>query len=118
MITGPGNAQIQPPDALVGLEILVCHVLLPVCGRTSRRAPGHSGAAKTMASADGFAIMVNGEQVTTRAATLADLLADRSLADRKVATAHNGDFVPERARGEVRLKAGDRIEIVSPRQGG
>jgi len=55
---------------------------------------------------------------TTRAATLAELVAEQNLAGLKVATAHNGAFVPERARAGTPLAAGDRIEIVSPRQGG
>lgn len=63
------------------------------------------------------AIIVNGEPSPVRAATLADLLAALGIGGR-IATALNGDFVPERARESTRLKAGDRVEIVSPRQGG
>lgn len=62
-------------------------------------------------------IRVNGDAVTTQAATLADLLAELELTGR-IATARNGDFVPERARAATRLERGDRIEIVSPRHGG
>jgi sulfur carrier protein len=62
-------------------------------------------------------ISVNGDAVTTKAATLADLLAELELTGR-IATARNGDFVPERARAATRLERGDRIEIVSPRHGG
>ena len=64
------------------------------------------------------AILVNGDPLATEAATLADLVAERGLAGARVATAHNGDFVPERARAMTALHAGDRIEIVSPRHGG
>lgn len=64
------------------------------------------------------AIIVNGEPTPVAAATLAELLSALGLAGRRVATAVNGDFVPERARGDTRLAAGDRVEIVSPRQGG
>lgn len=63
-------------------------------------------------------IVVNGEPSPVVAATLAELLAALGYAGRRVATAVNGDFVPERARSDTRLAAGDRVEIVSPRQGG
>lgn len=66
----------------------------------------------------GLAIVVNGEPVMCAAATLEELLAELDLAAARVATARNGDFVPARARGAARLASGDRIEIVSPRQGG
>lgn len=62
-------------------------------------------------------ISVNGDAVTTQAATLAELLSELELTGR-IATARNGDFVPERARPATRLERGDRIEIVSPRHGG
>ncbi|MBI1649541.1 sulfur carrier protein ThiS [Hyphomicrobium sulfonivorans] len=63
-------------------------------------------------------IVVNGEATATAAPTLFDLVAERGLADVRVATARNGDFIPERARAETRLQAGDRIEILSARHGG
>lgn len=63
-------------------------------------------------------IVVNGNQMTTRAGTLAELVSELGLADQRVATARNGDFVPERQRAATQLDAGDRIEIVSPRHGG
>lgn len=63
-------------------------------------------------------IIVNGEAVATSATTLAALIAELDLGEARVATARNGDFVPARVRGETRLEAGDRIEIVSPRHGG
>lgn len=72
-----------------------------------------SSAAQSRAS-----LIVNGEPTPVTAATLADLLTVLGYGDRKVATALNGDFVPERARAETRIAAGDRVEIVSPRQGG
>lgn len=64
------------------------------------------------------AIVVNGERTVTRASTLSALLEALGYGGRKVATALNGDFVPEKARPETQLKAGDAIEIVAPRQGG
>jgi sulfur carrier protein len=63
-------------------------------------------------------IVVNGETVETSAPTLAELLVEAGFAGSKVATALNGAFVPERDRGTMPLSNGDRIEIVSPRQGG
>ena len=50
--------------------------------------------------------------------TLADLLAEAGFGGLKVATAVNGDFVPERARAATTLADGDRVEVVAPRQGG
>lgn len=65
-----------------------------------------------------FKVIVNGSPATTRAATLAELVDELGFEDARVATAVNGDFVPARARADTRLGADDRIEIVSPRQGG
>jgi sulfur carrier protein len=64
------------------------------------------------------AISVNGLATTTGATTVADLVAEQGLADLRVATALNGDFVAAAARAITTLKDGDRVEIVSPRQGG
>ncbi|MCC7251738.1 sulfur carrier protein ThiS [Hyphomicrobium sp.] len=61
-------------------------------------------------------ITVNGAPVATGAETLAALVAEQGLAGRKVATAVNGVFVTE--RDQTWLAAGDRIEILSVRQGG
>lgn len=61
---------------------------------------------------------MNGEAMETAAATLAELIAGLDLANAKVATALNGDFVPARVRGLTALAAEDRVEIVAPRQGG
>jgi len=63
-------------------------------------------------------VIVNGDPVATRAGTLAELLAELGHAGKRVATARNGDFVPERARLETPLERDDKIEIVSPRHGG
>jgi sulfur carrier protein len=63
-------------------------------------------------------VHVNGEPVATRASTLAALIDALGYQGLKVATALNGDFVPERKRAETRLGTGDRIEVVAPRQGG
>ena len=63
-------------------------------------------------------IGVNGDTIETAAPTLASLLAELGYGDAKVATALNGDFVPAARRGQTPIAAGDRIEIVAPRQGG
>ena len=63
-------------------------------------------------------ITVNGEARVTGARSLEELCRELGLSDAKIATARNGDFVPEKARGTVALADGDAIEIVSPRQGG
>ena len=63
-------------------------------------------------------VVVNGERRSTRARSLAALLVEAGYGESKVATALNGEFVPERARASAVLGDGDRIEIVAPRQGG
>ncbi len=61
---------------------------------------------------------VNCKRREVAAETLAALLRELEYDDRHVATALNQTFVRKVDRGEARLKEGDRIEIVSPRQGG
>jgi sulfur carrier protein len=63
-------------------------------------------------------ILVNGEQLATAAATLAALVEELGFHGVRIATARNGDFVPERSRADTALRAGDQIEIVTPRHGG
>jgi sulfur carrier protein len=63
-------------------------------------------------------VVVNGKSIRTEAKVLAGLVAEQELSGARIATALNGNFVPERERANTLLKAGDRIEIVSPRQGG
>jgi sulfur carrier protein len=63
-------------------------------------------------------LVVNGEPQDVSAATLAEALESLELAEAKVATALNGEFVPAQARASTPVKDGDRIEIVAPRQGG
>jgi sulfur carrier protein len=63
-------------------------------------------------------LVVNGEPRETLAETLADLIAAENFGDARVATAVNGAFVAVRARAGHALNAGDRIEILSARQGG
>ena len=63
-------------------------------------------------------ITVNGSPREIAAATLDEALAALDFADAIVATALNGEFVAKRQRAQTALRAGDRIEIVAPRQGG
>lgn len=63
-------------------------------------------------------ITVNGEARLTEARTLGELCHELGLAEAKIATARNGEFVPAAARGTMSLAEGDAIEVLSPRQGG
>ncbi|WP_138465951.1 sulfur carrier protein ThiS [Poseidonocella sp. HB161398] len=63
-------------------------------------------------------IEVNGESVTTGAASLAALLEEQGHDAASVATALDGAFVPRAARGTAALKDGARVEILAPMQGG
>jgi sulfur carrier protein len=63
-------------------------------------------------------IVVNGRPLATGAETLALLVSEQGFGAVKVATAVNGEFVAERTRAETRVRDGDRIEILSVRQGG
>ncbi|MBZ9760139.1 sulfur carrier protein ThiS [Mesorhizobium sp. CA14] len=63
-------------------------------------------------------LIVNGEALEARAATLDALLKELDYEGNWLATALNGDVVPAANRAEFRLADGDRIEILSPMQGG
>ena len=63
-------------------------------------------------------IEVNGEAREVEAQTLALLLDELGLADLHVATALNREFVRAKDREATKLRDGDAVEIVSPRQGG
>jgi sulfur carrier protein len=69
-------------------------------------------------SETGIELVVNGRKIGSEARTLAALIEERGLANAKVATAVNGQFVPEARRATTALDRGDRVEIVSARQGG
>jgi sulfur carrier protein len=61
---------------------------------------------------------VNGETWTGEAHTLAQLLSALEYEGDWLATAVNGDLVHREDRAAFILKDGDRIEILSPMQGG
>lgn len=63
-------------------------------------------------------IMINGTATDVQGETLAVVLEELGYGEAKVATAVNESFVPATARGQTTLAAGDRVEIVAPRQGG
>lgn len=63
-------------------------------------------------------IMVNGTATEVRADTLALVLEELGYGDARVATAVNESFVSAAARDRTMLASGDRVEIVTPRQGG
>jgi sulfur carrier protein len=63
-------------------------------------------------------ITVNGKPVETSSGTLAALLDELGHGGKRIATAVNEEFVPATKRASHQLAAGDRVEIVAPRQGG
>jgi sulfur carrier protein len=63
-------------------------------------------------------LTVNGQPVTTSLGMLDQFLTEAGYAGAHVATALNGEFIPQRARTTTALADGDRVEILSPRQGG
>lgn len=63
-------------------------------------------------------LIVNGEERVVDAATLADLLKQLDYEGNWLATAVNSELVPRDARHAFQLNDGDRIEILSPMQGG
>ena len=62
-------------------------------------------------------INLNGHPQTITATTLAAALAELGLTG-PLATALNGQFVAAQARAATALQNGDRIEALSPMQGG
>lgn len=63
-------------------------------------------------------LVVNGRASETSARTIAELLQERDLTDDRVATALNGHFIAHGKRATTALSTGDKVEIVSARQGG
>ncbi|MDX8449851.1 sulfur carrier protein ThiS [Mesorhizobium captivum] len=63
-------------------------------------------------------LIVNGEALEAKATTLDALLKELDYEGSWLATALNGDVVPAAKRPEFQLSEGDRIEILSPMQGG
>jgi sulfur carrier protein len=63
-------------------------------------------------------LVVNGEPLEVRASTLDALIAELDFPPELVATAVNEQFVRARERPATSLGEGDRVEILTPRQGG
>lgn len=63
-------------------------------------------------------VMINGAQETIDEMSLEELCKRFQDHPHFIATAVNGEFVAVRERGNCQLQEGDKIEIVSPRQGG
>ncbi|GAA4660000.1 sulfur carrier protein ThiS [Bartonella pachyuromydis] len=63
-------------------------------------------------------IFVNGESVQTQVITLNLLLEELGYEGNWLATAVNAEVVPVSERNQFVLHEGDKIEILSPMQGG
>ena len=63
-------------------------------------------------------IILNGAPTEINKGTLAEAMIELGYVERLFATAVNGEFVRAPSRITCVLKNGDRVEIVSPRQGG
>lgn len=63
-------------------------------------------------------IIVNGETLETQSDTLAGLLVELGFEGGWYATAVNSEVVTGEARQGAKLVEGDRVEILTPRQGG
>jgi sulfur carrier protein len=63
-------------------------------------------------------VTVNGESREISSASVDTLLGELDYAGTHFAIALNYDVVPRLRWAETRLKAGDEIEIITPRQGG
>lgn len=64
-------------------------------------------------------VTINGKpRELPTATTLATLLDEMGVRAEGIAVAVNLEFVPRRAYAETRLDENDRVEIVSPHQGG
>jgi len=63
-------------------------------------------------------LIVNGNETDVAAETFAELLLELGYEDMPVATAVNMAVVRKKDRDTIRLKEGDRVEILVPMQGG
>jgi sulfur carrier protein len=63
-------------------------------------------------------VIVNGEPREIHAASVDALLAELEYEGTHFAIALNYDVLPKSRWAETQLKAGDEIEIITPRQGG
>ena len=63
-------------------------------------------------------IIVNGENRNIINVNLTFALDELGYKEMKLATALNGEFVSVQARDNTSLKEGDKLEVLSPQQGG
>lgn len=63
-------------------------------------------------------IELNGKPRDCASATISELLDEAGFQGSIVATALNGEFVPRNQRDTTPLSEGDRVEVLSPMQGG
>ncbi|MEM9781062.1 MAG: sulfur carrier protein ThiS [Pseudomonadota bacterium] len=63
-------------------------------------------------------IILNGEPTEVDATTIEAVLVELGYGDAPIATALNETFVPVAARAAAVVAPGDRLEVLSPRQGG
>ncbi len=63
-------------------------------------------------------LTINGESQEVAATTIPALLQELEYEGEFLVVAVNHDVVQRRRWDKIELKAGDRIEIVTPRQGG
>ncbi len=63
-------------------------------------------------------ITLNGEPREIASLTLAAALEELGYGEARVATAVNETFVPAASRSGTELSPGDRLEVLTPRQGG
>lgn len=63
-------------------------------------------------------LIINGEHQTIAATTLSQLLTALEYEGEWLATAVNGELVPREDREDHALNDNDRVEILTPMQGG
>jgi|TARA_B110000196_G_C20470662_1_gene353476 sulfur carrier protein len=63
-------------------------------------------------------IIVNGQNRNIINVNLTFALDELGYKKMKLATALNGEFVSVQARDNLNLKEGDKLEVLSPQQGG
>ena len=63
-------------------------------------------------------IIVNGQNQNISKINLSMVLVELGYKQMNLATALNGDFISVEQRDNTELKDGDKLEILSPQQGG
>ena len=66
-----------------------------------------------------LSILLNGSpHALADVLTVADLVRELALQDKRIAVERNGEIVPKSRHGDTRIAAGDRVEIVAAVGGG